>query len=97
MIDVGPTKNGSWHAAVHVSAASIGAIASVIGIFIYAIGFISGYLVLRDSVLSLQTGNAETKIIVQDISERLTKLEDKVDYTAQGIADLKALKAGINR
>jgi len=109
MIDIGPT-NGEHprRLGIHVTAATVGAIASTLGILIYAIGFVSGYLLLREHVTTLESGNvamvqrldALSVEIVRDretLSSRLTTLEAKADYTAQGIADLKALTAGTRR
>lgn len=107
MVDIGPTTNGSRRS-IHINAATIGAVASTIGVLVYAIGFVSGALVLKSNVSDLQAGiiqiqrrqDAQSELIVsnrEDVANRLTKLEAKADYTTQGIADLKALKAGTGR
>jgi len=96
MVDVGPTTNGARRS-IHISAATIGAVASTIGILVYVIGFVSGYLMVRQNVSDLQASSVTILARLELLSERMTKLEDKADYTAQGVADLKALKAGTNR
>ena len=73
------------------------AVASALGIILYLAGFVSGYLLLRESVSALQLSAAATSISIELLSTRLTKLEDKVEYTNQGVIDLKALLAGTKR
>ena len=109
MIDIGPSQNGTRpRLPIHVSAATIGAIASTIGVLVYAIGFISGALMLRQNVTDLRGGLVEiqSRLNIMErgnrddremLSTRLTKLESQAAYTAQGIADLKVLRAGTNR
>jgi hypothetical protein len=106
VIDVGPS-NGQRRQ-IHITAATVAAVSSVLGILVYAIGFVSGALVLKSNVDALQAGNIEIRgdlkalrdqamLSREEESVRLTKLESKLDYTTQGIADLKALRAGTNR
>lgn len=68
--------------------------ASAIGVVIYLAGFISGYLLLRENVSTLQLSVAAATVSIELLSTRVTKLEDKVEYTNQGVADLKALLKG---
>ena len=70
---------------------TVTAVASAIGIVLYMAGFVSGYLLLRENVGTLQVAMSETQVSLELLSTRMTKLEDKVEYTNQGVADLKAL------
>jgi hypothetical protein len=81
----------------HLHAPTIAAVASVVGIVIYVAGFASGYIMMRQNLNDLQSKLIEMQAEMSSMSTRLIKLEDKVDYTAQGIADLKALTAGTKR
>lgn len=102
MVDVMPA-NGKR--AYHISASTVAAIASCMGILVYVAGFVTGAMTLRDNVTNLQAGitviqtrlNDMNTTIVMDretLSTRLTKLESESAYTAQGIADLKLLRSG---
>ena len=98
MVDLGTsTTNNGFKTTFRASAATIAAIASILSILIFLGGFIAGALTLRENVNRLQTDLAEIKTRLDLMVGRLTKLEDKVDYTAQGVADLKALTAGTKR
>lgn len=94
MVEVGATSSTR---AFRVSAATVAAVASVLGILLYAAGYISAYLTVSKYVSDLQTSVGEIKASVGVISERLTHVEDDARYAAQNIADAKALKAGTNR
>lgn len=104
MVDVTPSPiNGKR--TFHITASTVAAIASCLGVLVYAAGFVTGAMTLRDNVTNLQAGitviqtrlNAMNTTIVVDremLSTRLTKLESESAYTAQGIADLKLLRSG---
>ena len=73
------------------------AVASSLGTILYLAGFVSGYLLLRENVTALQLAGAATTVSIELLSTRLTRLEDKVEYTNQGVVDLKAILAGTKR
>lgn len=95
MIDMGPTANSPR--GYRISAATIAAVASVLGIMVYIGGFVSGYMLMRQSLTDLQAKVDIMQSKVDEMADRLTHVEADAHYTAQGIADLKALKAGTNR
>ena len=97
MVDVGTTTNGGFRTSFRASAAVIAAVGSILSIVVFLGGFVVGALTLRSNVTTLQVDLADIKGRLDSVSNRLTKLEDKVDYTAQGVADLKALTAGTKR
>jgi len=95
MIDVGPTSDG--RRTFHISAATIAAVASSLGIFVYAGGFITGYMMMRQNLTELQTRVVDMQAKLDGVSDRLTHVEADAHFTAQGVADLKALTAGTKR
>jgi hypothetical protein len=95
VIDIGPTSNGKR--SYRVNAATVAAVFSVLGSLLYAAGYVTSSLPMSGHLAVLQIHVAQIQASLDSVSTRLTKLEDKVDYTAQGVADLKALKAGTNR
>jgi len=60
-------------------------------------GFITGFLVMRTNLTDLQARVAGIESKLESISDRMTHVEADTHYAAQGVADLKALKAGTNR
>ena len=94
-MDIGPTTNG--RRSFHITAATIAAVSSSLGIVIFLGGFITGFLVMRQNLTDLQNKTAAIQSELSSISNRMTKIEDKMDYTVQGVADLKALTAGTHR
>jgi cell division protein FtsX len=96
VIDVGSTTNGGRRS-YRINAATIAAVASVLGIVVYLGGFISGYMLMRQNLTDLQASNIEIKAELAIVVARLTHVEDDSHYAAQGIADLKALTAGTKR
>jgi cell division protein FtsX len=96
VIDIGPTTNGSRRT-FRVNAATIAAVASVLGILVYVGGFISGYMLMRQNLTDLQTKVDGMQVRLDSVLDRLTHVEADAHYTAQGIADLKLLRAGTNR
>ena len=96
-VEIGTSTNGGFRTSFRASAAVIAAVGSILSVVIFIGGFIAGALTLEHSVVTLQSDLGDIKLRLDSVSNRLTKLEDKVDYTAQGVADLKALTAGTKR
>lgn len=96
MIDIGPTTNGERRP-YRINAATIAAVASVLGIVVYLGGFISGYMLMRQNLTDLQVKVGEMQGHLESMSERMAHVEADAHYSAQGIADLKALTAGTKR
>lgn len=88
MIDVGTSTNGGRRQ-FHISATTISAVASTLGLVVFIFGFISGALTFKESVSTLQAGNIEIKNILGTLSTRVTVIETESKYTSQGIAELK--------
>lgn len=97
MTDIRIDRNGGDRRSIRINAATVAAVASVLGIVVYLGGFISGYMLMRQNLTDLQDKVDKMQITQDAMSDRLTHVEADAHYTAQGIADLKALKAGTNR
>jgi hypothetical protein len=72
-------------------------VASSLGIFVYLGGFISGYMLMRQNLTDLQAKVDVMQVKLDTMSDRMTHVEADAHYSAQGIADLKALTAGTKR
>jgi chromosome segregation ATPase len=73
-----------------------GACASILGIFVFIGGFISGerYLSselssLRETVAELRSNNAATQDRLNSLGNRLTSIETDTKYISQGVAELR--------
>ena len=93
MIEIGPTENGGRRS-YHINAATIAAVASSLGIFVYLGGFISGYMLMRQNLTDIQVKVVELQSKLDIMSDRMAHVEADAHFTAQGVADLKALTAG---
>jgi len=101
VIDIGPTTNGPTtngeRRPYRINAATIAAVASVLGIIVYLGGFISGYMLMRQNLTDLQVRVGEMQTRLDAVLDRLTHVEADAHYAAQATADLKALIAGTKR
>ena len=96
MIDIGPVTNGSRRS-FRLNAATVAAVASVLGIIVYIGGFVSGYMLMRQNLTDLQIKVDGMQIRLEAALDRLTHIEADAHYTAQGIADLKKLQESLHR
>ena len=96
MIDIGPTSNGGRRA-FRITAATIAAVSSTLGVVIFLGGFITGAMVMEQKLADLQIKVTDMQKHIELISDRMAHVEDDSHYAAQGIADLKALTAGTKR
>jgi hypothetical protein len=96
VIDVGQSITGGRRP-YRINPATIAAIASSLGIVVYVAGFLSGYMLMRQNLTDLQNKVDTMQARMESVLERLSHVEADAHYTAQGIADLKALTAGTKR
>lgn len=82
-------SGGNRRSTLSVNLPTVAAISSVLGLLVYAIGFVSGYMVYTRSIGDLLAENTNMQKHITSIETRVTEMQGDIKYTRQDIAELK--------
>lgn len=89
-------NNAAGKASVRITLPTLGALSSIVGVFLWCTGFVMGYLAFKSEMTTVNTKvdrlelqGAATQDRLNNLGNRLTAIESDTKYLVQGVAELR--------